>query len=484
MTANLSEIAHHAMTELGFIPDFPKSVLNELTSIQDAAKPRPSSLFRDQRERQWISIDNDDSKDLDQLTFAERTKEGNDKLFVAIADVDALVKSHSEIDKQAGYNTTSVYTPTKIFPMLPPKLSTGLTSLNENSDRCAVVIEMDIGKEGQFTLSSLYPSLVRNHAKLAYNSVAAWLDQKTSLSATFDRFPGLLSQLQLQDELAQRIKKFRYRQGTLTFGRAEIEPIIVNERPVELKETIHNRAHALIENCMIAANAVVTKYLLEQKLPVLKRIVEIPKRWDRIVALANTLGEKLPPHPDVKALRDFLQKQRSVSTQMQFSDLSLAIIKLIGKGEYVVAFPGKPSPGHFDLGLQDYAHTTAPNRRYPDLIMQRLLKSHFYGEAIPYNENELTTIAIHCTQKEDDAAKVERHTRKSAVAMLLSSQIGHEFEAMVTGASEKGTWVRLAAPPIEGKLVQGYKGLDVGDHLKVKLIHVDIPKGYIDFARI
>lgn len=479
----LNEIAHQAMLARGFVPDLPEPALRELSLLSSPASPSPLHPVRDMRDFLWISIDNDDSKDLDQLTFAEKDGTGKDRIYVAVADVDALVKHMSAIDRLASINTTSVYTPTKVFPMLPLKLSTDLTSLNENSDRCAIVVEMEIEKDGKFDLHGIYPALVRNHAKLAYNHVAAWLEGKVPQPHPTENIESLPDQIKLQDKIAQHIKEFRYRQGALSFGTIEVQPVIMEGLVVDLVETTHNRANALIENFMIAANVGMTKFLMSKNLPVIKRIVETPKRWDRIVSLAKEKGDKLPSQPDVKALRDFLLKQRKIDP-MHFPDLSLAVIKLVGKGEYIASFPGRASPGHFDLALLDYAHTTAPNRRYPDLIMQRLLKSCFFSDAYHYNNEELKGLAAHCTLKEDDAMKVERRVRKSAAAIVLSGKIGHEFDAMVTGASDKGTWVRLYTPPLEGKLTQGSQGVDVGDHIRVKLIYVDINNGYIDFARV
>lgn len=479
----LADLAEQAMLDRGFIPEFPDSVLQEVAELHAPAAPLPIPSFRDLRNLLWVSIDNDDSRDLDQLTFTDKTAEGTDRVYVAVADVDALVKLGSAIDLNAAHNTTSVYTPTKIFPMLPLPLSTDLTSLNENAERCAIVIEMEIRNDGQFDRIGVYPAWVRNHAKLAYNKVATWLVEDAPLPEAIANIPGILEQLKQQDRLAKRIKEYRYREGALTFGTIEALPIVVDGIPVAIEETPHNRAHALIENFMIAANVTMTRYLVEQQIPVIRRIVREPERWDRIVTLARTMGEVLPADPDGKALSAFLAKQRK-EDPIHFPDLSLAIIKLIGKGEYVVGLPGQDSPGHFDLAQRDYAHTTAPNRRYPDLIMQRLLKSHFYGKPAPYTNAELAELALHCTVKEDDATKVERRMRKSAAAAYLASHIGQKYSAIITGAGEKGTWVRLLTMPIEGKLVRGVKGLDVGDRLNVQLTHVDIFNGFIDFVRI
>lgn len=482
-TINLSEIASNVMLANGFLPEFPDDVNRELASIQAPAVPNTKSSYRDMRDRLWVSIDNDDSKDLDQLTLAEEVGSGRAKIFVAVADVTDLVSLGSAIDQYAAHNTTSVYTPTRNFPMLPLKLSTDLTSLNENADRCAIVIEMMIQANGQFDLSAIYSAWVKNHAKLAYNSLAEWMEKGGSLPHPGGDIPGVGDQIHLQEQISKRIQKFRDSQGALTFGKIEVQPILVNNLPVELKEVVRNRANALIENYMIAANVGMSRYFMEAQLPTMRRVVRTPKRWDRIVALAAELGEKLPPEPSPKALRDFLVKQHS-KDPMHFSDLSLAIIKLIGRGEYVVGFPGKPSLGHFDLALHEYAHSTAPNRRYPDLIMQRLLKSHLHGIATPYRDEDLVALAEHCTIKEDDATKVERRMQKSAAAMVLTPQIGQRFDAMVTGVNEKGTWVRLFVPPIEGKLVQGAQGVDVGDHITVQLVHTDVQNGYIDFKRL
>lgn len=469
---NLTEIAKKALIERGFLPEFSQEVMDEIKKIHAPALPLEQTV--DRRDLFWVSIDNDDSRDLDQLTYAEKNK-----IFVAIADVTSLVKLGSPIDRQASHNTTSVYTPTRVFPMLPLKLCTDLTSLNENEDRCAIVVEMDVDEGGQFEFAALYPAVVRNKAKLAYNSVGAHLERGEALPLTL---PLLSEQLKLQHKHAKLIKEFRDRRGALTFEKIELDLVIEKERPVAFQQRISNAAHRLIENFMIAANVGVTKFLLSQNLPVLRRVVRTPKKWPRLVELAATLGEKLPSQPNVKALRDFLLHQQKARPE-QFVDLSLAVIKLIGRGEYVLGNSVDPSPGHFDLALTDYSHTTAPNRRYPDIIMQRLLKSALFKTRIPYRLQDLHYLAGHCSLMEDGATKVERQMQKSAAAIYLSTQIGQRFDAMVTGASEKGVWVRLKNPPIEGKLVKGGERVDVGDWLTVKLIHTDPVKGFIDFVK-
>lgn len=467
------------MTERGLLADFPPKVSQQLDTIAAAAEPRQTSSFRDLRHLLWVSIDNDDSRDLDQLTFAENVHSGKDKIYVAIADVDAIVQRGSPIDRYALHNTTSVYTPTRIFPMLPPKLCYDFTSLNFECDRCAIVVEMIVDEEGKYELNAVYPAFVRNHAKLAYNRVADWLERDIPLPLS----KALLEQLKLQDSSAMRIQQYRTEQGALGFETIEVQPVVVNDQVVRLEEKAVNRAHKLIENFMIAANVCMTRYFTDWNLPVMRRIVKTPKRWPRIVQLAGQLGERLPGRPNVRALQDFLFKQRRFNPA-QFPDLSLSIIKLLGRGEYVLGIPGGPAPGHFDLALRDYAHTTAPNRRFPDLVMQRLLKSQLYGEAIPYRRSELVQIAKECTKKEDDAVKVERRLIKCAAAMMLLHLIGHQYKAMVTGASQKGTWVRITNPPIEGRLTHGFQEVDVGDRIEVQLIRVDIYNGHIDFRRV
>ena len=466
------------MIERGFIPDFPKEIVVELASIKAPAKPKIVSSFRDMREILWVSIDNDDSRDLDQLTYAEGSR-----IYVAIADVDAIVKKGLPIDKRASHNTTTVYTPTAIFPMLPLKLSNDLTSLNENADRCAIVVEIEVGKEGKFELRGVYPAYVRNHAKLTYHNVAGCVERGICLGHLIPSVPGLIKQLSLQDKIAGQIQAFRDSQGALEFGIAELETVVVNGIPVGLQERVRNRAHRLIENYMIAANVCITEFLQKEGLPTLRRVVKTPKRWNRIVSLAKSLGEDLPPKPNAKALRAFLLRQRE-QKPVSFPELSLAIIKLIGRGEYILGTPHTRDLGHFNLAQGEYAHTTAPNRRYPDVIMQRLLKSHLYGEDPPYTKKELSVLGAHCTAKEADAEKVERRLAKCAAAMVLSKEIGRQFKVMVTGKTDRGTWVRLMEFPVEGRLVKGGPELDVGDYLQVRLVHVDVMKGHIDFHQV
>ncbi|HSW72960.1 MAG TPA: RNB domain-containing ribonuclease [Chlamydiales bacterium] len=472
---NISIISDKALQEKGFLTDFPKAVIQEVNSLNLPASFSEREVFKDLRDKPWISIDNDDSLDLDQITYSEQNK-----VYVAISDVDALVTKGSPLDQYAAHNTTSIYIPGKVYPMLPFKLSTNLTSLNETRDRRAIVIEMDIENNGKFSLKDVYLALVNNHAKLAYNGVRAWIEQKIPLPG---RSTDILEQVILQDSLAQKIKKYRMKEGALSFPSLEVEPVFERGELIGLKEKIFHRGHSLISNFMIAANSSIASYFDRLKLPSLKRVVREPARWDRIVFLARSLGDDLPTKPDVKALRDFLIR-RQKKDPGRYALLSLAVIKLIGKGEYILDDPNQPSPGHFDLALTHYSHNTAPNRRFPDLIMQRLLKSQLHKKKEPYSKQELSQIAAHCTQKEDDATKVERRLHKSIAAIVLEPKIGQTFKAMITGASKKGTWVKITEPPVEGKLVKGFEGKDVGDHLNVRLIHVNVKNGHIDFETI
>jgi exoribonuclease II len=467
---SLVEIARDAMRERDFIADFPGAVLREVSLMES----QPKGYTQDMRRMLWVSIDNDDSRDLDQLTFAEK-----DTIYVAVADVSSLVKKGTATDEYAANNTTSVYTPAVVFPMLPEKLSTDLTSLNPNEERVAVIFEGKVLPSGEIGQCLVYMAVVVNHAKLSYNGVAAFLEGKAHLSSK-----EVEEQLLLQDRLSKKMRQYRIKEGALSFASIEVELVKERGKITGFRERVPNDAHLLIENFMIAANTGITRFLMDHHLPVIKRIVATPKRWDRIALLAKSFGKALPPQPDVKALRDFLQEQEKKSSPESFRDLSLAVIKLIGRGEYVAVFPGERSPGHFDLALHDYAHATAPNRRFADLVMQRILKSFLLKKELPYTKEELISLANRCTQKENDANKVERRMQKSAAALFLADWVGKVFPAVVTGSAEKGTWVRLREPAIEGRLIEGYKGTDVGDHLKVKLLRVDVALGFIDFARV
>ena len=438
---------------------------------------------RDLRDLLWASIDNDDSLDLDQLTVAEAMPGDKVKILVAVADVDSLVKNGSAIDEHARHNTTSVYTAARIFPMLPEKLSTDLTSLNFNEDRLSIVVEMVIGADGSLQDSDIYRARVRNHAKLAYNSVAAWLEGNGTVPEAIAAANGLDENLRMQDRTAQSMKNFRHVHGALSLETIEAKPIFDGDEIRDLEVEKKNRAKDIIEDFMIAANGVTARYLSSKKFPSIRRVVRTPKRWERIVEIAQEHGFKLPDNPDSKALEEFLIKEKAADP-LRFPDLSLAVIKLLGAGEYVAELPGDTAPGHFGLAVRDYTHSTAPNRRYTDLITQRLLKAAIADGSSPYSDDELDVLAKHCTEEEDAAKKVERQVGKSAAALLLESRIGEQFDAIVTGASSKGTWVRLLNMPVEGRLVHGFEGIDVGDRIRVQLISVDVERGYIDFRKV
>jgi len=478
----LSRIAHDVMEERGLLPDFSAAVAAETNRI---AKPATATgpEFRDLRTLQWASIDNDDSRDLDQLTVARRAERGPVRILVAIADVDALVKKDSAIDGHAWTNTTSVYTPAGIFPMLPEKLSTDFTSLGENDERLAVVTEMTISDEGEVTDSEIYRAVVLNHAKLAYNGVAAWLEGRNPVPDKIAAVPGLEEQIRLQDSVAQALRRGRIARGALRLESLEVRGVFDDGILTDLRTDDKNRAKELIEDFMIAANGVVARYLQKKKMPSLRRVLGVPKRWDRIVTLAAESGHRLPARPDAVALDAFLDERRQADP-VRFADLSLSVIKLLGSGEYALEIPGHEPEGHFGLAVRDYAHSTAPNRRFPDLVAQRLVKATLDARASPYSHDELTTLARHCTEQEDNAAKVERQVAKSAAAMLLASRIGARFDGIVTGASDKGTWVRITGPTTEGRVVRGFERLDVGDRVRVQLVRTDVRRGFIDFAAV
>jgi VacB/RNase II family 3'-5' exoribonuclease len=478
----LEQIARRAMQAYGFLPDFSTDALRELEAVQQIDRVAESPGI-DLRHLLWVSIDNDDSLDLDQLTVAKILTDKQVRVLVAIADVSALVRKNSAIDAHAHHNTTSVYTAGRIFPMLPEKLSTDLTSLNYHEDRPAMIIEMVIGDGGAMIDSTIYRARVRNQAKLAYNSVAAWLDGKGSMPADLAAVPELAENLRLQDRVAQQLKALRHKHGALDLQTLDARPVFAGDEIQDLRADERNRAKEIIEDFMIAANGVTARFLHGKKVASLRRMVRSPKRWDRIVEIAAQHNFKLPAQPDSKSLKGFLTAQKSADP-LRFPDLSLAVIKLLGPGEYVVEAPDETAPGHFGLAVKDYTHSTAPNRRFPDLITQRILKAALEGSPLPYSRDELTELARHCTEKENAANKVERLVTKSAAAMLLSSRIGDQFDAICTGAADKGTWVRIFKPPIEGRLLYGAEGVDVGHRLKVQLVRTDVEKGYIDFKKL
>ena len=478
--AELVRIAHRAMQEHGLEPDFPAAALAQLRAI--SAPPPATATVRDMRSLLWCSIDNDESRDLDQLSVAESLPGGATRIWVAIADVDATVPAGSPLDAHASANTTSVYTAAQIFPMLPERLSTDLTSLAAGAERPSFVIEMTVTADGAVTAPDVYPARVVNRAKLAYDSVAAWLDARAPMPPPLAAVRGMDEQLRIQDRAAQALKRVRKAQGALGLATLEAQAVYEGGRLMDLRPDEDNRAKELIEYFMIAANGVVAEFLEARRSPSIRRVLRVPERWGRIVELAAGLGVKLPAQPDCKALSDFLVHCQQAAPQ-RFPDLSLAVVKLLGAGEYVLKRPGEPAEGHFGLALEDYTHATAPNRRFPDVISQRLVRAALAQLPPPYDEAALRTLALHCTAQEGNAAKVERLVRKSAAAMLLEPHVGEQFDAMVTGVNEAGTWVRIAQPLAEGRLVRGFEHLDVGDSVRVRLTHTDIERGFIDFAR-
>jgi len=474
---DLEQLARRAMVERGLEPDFPPAAVAQAQQLKEP----PVDAVADQRHLAWCSIDNDDSRDLDQLTVAEAASDGSARVLIAIADVDVLVAKDSPLDDHAQQNTTSVYTPTRIFPMLPERLSTDLTSLNPDEDRIAVVISFNVDREGVVGGGEVARAVVRNRAKLAYNSVAAWLESGDRMPREMADAKGITEQVRLQDEIASRLRARRHEAGALDLESNEARAIVKDGRVSALQRDEKNRAKELIEDLMIAANGTTARYLEDKGLPSIRRVVRTPKRWDRIQVLAREAGDRLPNEPDPRALSDFLTRRRQADP-LRFPDLSLSVVKLLGRGEYVLTRAGDDE-GHFGLAVTDYVHSTAPNRRYPDLITQRLLKAAIAAKPSPYSTDQLGALAMHCTKQEDAAEKVERQMRKSAAALLLASRIGDRFDAIVTGASDKGTWVRTFDPPAEGMVVRGSEGMDVGERVRVRLTQTDVARGFIDFVR-
>jgi exoribonuclease-2 len=478
---NLVAAAHAAMIEHGFQPDFPVGTDVELAAIEAHPELPAVAGVTDLRKLLWSSIDNDTSRDLDQIEWAEQLADGRIRVLIGVADVDARVVEGSVIDGHARSETTSVYTGVQVFPMLPVELSEGITSLNENQDRVALVIEYTVDQAGGVADGKAYRALVRNRAQLAYNAVGGWLEGKATAPAKVAADAGLAAQLKLQDAAARRMVDGRFQHGALDLETIETRPVMLADQAVEIVRQNKNRATSLIEEFMVAANGVIARNFEEAGVASIRRIVRTPKRWDRIVELAQGLGVALPVEPDSKVLNDFLLAQKQKDPE-HFPDLSLAVVKLMGPGEYVLVKPKEVSPGHFGLAVQDYTHSTAPNRRFPDVVTQRLLKALIGKTAQPYSEGDLNAIAVRCTLMEDGARKVEREMQKRIAAVVLHPRIGQSFPAIVTGVNKYGVFVRTLDPHVEGKLVQGEKGLDVGDRVTVRLIATDPARGFIDFA--
>jgi len=472
--------AHEEMRLRGFDPDFSAAADEQISHLPDATARTPN--VRDLRRMLWSSIDNRESRDLDQIEFAERLPNDIIRLRIGIADVDALVPEGSPIDLHAAQNCCSVYTGVAIFPLLPEALSTDRTSLLEAEDRLAVIVELDVDTQGGVADCVVYRALTRNCAKLAYEPVGDWLDGKADLPESVSRVPGLEAQIRLQQEAAIRLSERRQREGALQFETVEARPVVVAGRVTDLQVQTKNSARSMIENFMISANTSAAAFLEHRGVGSIQRTVRSPERWPRIVEIAQRLGETLPPEPDPLALSQLLAKRRAVDPD-RFPDLSLSIVKLMGPGEYTLVKSGGEHSGHFGLAVYSYTHSTAPNRRYADLIVQRALKASLAASAAPYTDAELTQLAARCTERENAARKVERFMRKAIAATWMHDRIGATFDAIVTGASPKGTYVRVLKPPVEGRVVRGEEGLDVGDHTRVRLLAADPERGFIDFER-
>ena len=480
---DIARIATEAMIERGLEPEFSDEVISKLEKINTAADDDNDQNIFDLTDLLWCSLDNDDSEDLDQLTTSQVLKNGLVKIFVAIADVDAIVKKNSPIDDHARINTASIYTSARIFPMLPEKLSTNLTSLNQDADRLAVVTEMVIDKDGSISQPHVYRAKVRNKAKLAYDAVSDWIEKKAPAPGTLSRVKGMDEQLLVQDRTAQILRKRRHEQGSLELEIFEPKAIFDGEQVVGIEQQVQNRGRQLIEEFMIATNECTAKFLASQGHSSLRRVVRSPENWKRIVDLAKKYDTRLPTQPDSKALSVFLAR-RHQADPLRFPDLSLIVVKLMGSGEYVVEKPNAEPIGHFGLAVQDYTHSTAPNRRYPDLITLRMIKAALENAKPPYSNEDLRLLAEHCSKQEDAARKVERRVRKSEAALLLSSRINQTFDAIVTGSSTSATWVRLLDIPVEGLLIDSESNLGVGRKLRVKLVSTNVERGFIDFIQI
>jgi exoribonuclease-2 len=478
------QVAERVLRENGFDPAFDSAVEAQVASTKQPAK---ADGLRDLRDMLWSSIDNTESRDLDQIEVAEALNNGAIRILVAIADVDALIEKNSPVDQHANESCTSVYTGVQVYPMLPEQFSTNLTSLNENEDRVAVVIENVVEQNGDVSTFDVYRAVVRNKAQLAYDDTGRWLENASGGSVQppekVAKTTGLAAQLRLQWDAAKRLKTEREQNGALDLETIEATPVAKDGRVVDLTLTHKSAARDLIEDFMIASNVAIAKWLEARGRSGIRRIVREPERWGRIVELAATFGETLPAEPDSLSLAQFLAR-RHAADPLRFPDLSLAVVKLMGPGAYALDMPGKDPGGHFGLAAHDYSHATAPNRRYADLITQRLVKAAVANTAAPYSNDELGQIAQHCTEREDAARKVERTMRKVGAALMLADHIGETYDAIVTGQSSSGTYVRLLHPPAEGRVVRGEKGMDVGDRVKVRLIGTDAEKGWIDFEGV
>ncbi len=475
-TFDVHAVARRVLAENGFEAD-------SREARAEAARIEPrvvaSDGVRDMQGVPWSSIDNAESRDLDQIEAIEELAGGAAKIYVGIADVDAYVRPKSALDAHAALNTTSLYTGAEIFPMLPERLSTDLTSLVFGEPRYAVVTEVVVDAEGNVASGDVYRAIVKNHAKLAYDDVAAWLTGRASRLDGVDA--QIEAQLRAQDRVAQRLRAVRKAHGALDLQTAEATLVTKGDAIVDLRLVEESRSRQLIEELMIAANGVVARWLAERHRAGLRRVVKTPKRWDRIVDLAGTFGHALPANPDSLALSTFLNERRAKDPE-HYADVSLSVVKLLGPGEYVVERPGETQT-HFGLAVHDYTHATAPNRRFVDLVTQRILKATTSRADAPYADDDLARIGSHCTEREHAAQKVERTMRKVGAALFLQKRLGDVFDGIITGVTPSGTFVRLVTPPAEGRVVRGEAGMDVGDRVRVKLVATEPSRGFIDFAR-
>ena len=478
----LNALARKALIENGFIPDFPPSVIETAQSLEEKEIiSNAGSSVQDLRSLLWSSIDNAASRDLDQIEYAEKLPNGDIRLLIGIADVDEFVPKNSLLDNVAALNTVSIYAGSEVFPVLPERLSTDLTSLLEGVDRLAVVTEMNVCLDGDVELKNIFRALTRNYAKLSYPETGAWLDGHGKIPAQVAEIAGMEAQIRLQKETAARLHKFRRQKGALEFETIESKPIFENGNIVDLKSENPNSARDIIENFMVTANVKMAEFLENRQVLSLRRVVKTPERWNRVIEIADSFGFDLPKNPDSSALAEFLA-ERKASDPDHYPDLSLSVIKLLGSGDYIVQQAGEETDGHFGLAVADYTHSTAPNRRYVDLIVQRLVKATIEEKPQPYNFEQLSAIALHCNERESAARKIERRMRKTIAASVMSARIGETFEAIVTGKTNGGTFARILNPPVDGRIVKGEKGLEVGEKARVRLIKTEPQRGFIDFA--
>jgi exoribonuclease-2 len=474
---DLSAMARQEMIERGFEPDLPAAAMEQAASARQKAEPG----LQDLTGLLWSSLDNDDSRDLDQIEWAERAA-GGIRVLVGIADVDSAAAKGTPVDLHAAKETTTVYAGICTFPMLPERLSTDQTSLSEGEDRAAVIVEMTVAADGSIGANRIYRALVRNRAQLTYGAVGPWLEGKAAMPAKVAASAPLVAQLQLQNEAAHLLRAARDRMGALTFDRAELQAVVDNGKVRSVEGRRANTASRLIEDFMIGANEVMALTLRAAGVASIRRIVKAPERWPRMVELAEHCGDHLPAEADAAALNAFLLRRRQADP-VHFADVSLSVLKLMGPGEYVASRPGAAVEGHFGLAAHDYTHSTAPNRRFADLVTQRLLKALLAQQAAPYTDEELDEAARNCTLKEDAARKVQRDMMKRMAAVALTDRVGQKFAAVVTGVTPKGVFVRVSEPPVEGRLMRGEHGVDVGDQIQVTLLSTDAQRGFIDFGR-